>query len=134
MGSVFEFVVNIDIASVVIEQMSERFSLKTDITWVTMDWLNLEFEDCSFDIVFDKGTQDALLCAADAEDRFAKSMREAYRVLKKDGYFFEITYAAPPQRMDMFRGIGLEWRLLNPVTLENPRRKAWHWIYGFQKE
>jgi ubiquinone/menaquinone biosynthesis C-methylase UbiE len=133
MGKVFQTVVNIDVSSVVIKQMSEQFRVKTKITWQTMDWVSLEFKDNSFDIVFDKGTQDAILCAKDAVDRVTKSMKEAHRVLKRAGYFFEITYAAPQQRMDMFRGLGLEWRILNPITIENPRRKAWHWIYCFQK-
>jgi ubiquinone/menaquinone biosynthesis C-methylase UbiE len=114
--------------------MADLFRPKTKISWQVMDWVKLDFKDNSFDIVFDKGTQDAIICAKNADELFDTTMKEAHRVLKRMGYFFEITYAAPQQRMDMFRALGLNWRILNPITIENPRRKAWHWIYVFQKQ
>jgi hypothetical protein len=59
--------------------------------------------------------------------------KEVWRVLKADGFFFEITYGAPFLREVAFSSIGPEWRRLDPIRSENPRRHNYHWIYGFQK-
>ena len=58
----FQTVVSIDISGVVINQMIEKYNDNKDLIWFEMDCMNLTFEDEFFDIVFDKGTFDAILC------------------------------------------------------------------------
>jgi len=60
----FKNQVNIDISSVVIEQMLERSrKSRPDLIYQVADVTNMpQYEDNSFDIVIDKSTIDALLC------------------------------------------------------------------------
>jgi hypothetical protein len=62
MRSVFPKVVNIDISTVVIEDMSHTYAEYPDVEWLVMDCTKMTFEDGFFDIAFDKGTVDALIC------------------------------------------------------------------------
>jgi ubiquinone/menaquinone biosynthesis C-methylase UbiE len=133
MSAYFEHVVNIDISSVVIDQMAEAHKQAENVEWIVMDCTKMTFEDNSFDIAFDKGTIDALLCAESSATMIAAITKEVWRVLKADGLFFEITYGAPFLRNVAFASIGPEWKRLDPVRIENPRRHNDHWIYGFQE-
>ena len=58
----YQNIINIDISSVVIEQMKEINKERTKMTWHVMDALKMEFEDKKFDAVIDKSTIDAILC------------------------------------------------------------------------
>jgi SAM-dependent methyltransferase len=133
MGSNFLAVANIDISSVVIEQMESAYQDHQNLLWFTMDCTDLDFEDEMFDVAFDKGTIDALFCGFDAIQKVRKTLAEVHRVLKPDGLFFEITYGKPENRMPTFEGFGLDWMIHDPVPIRNAERGAWHWIYIFEK-
>lgn len=57
---------NVDISSVVIEQMRERNKNRAQMVYEVMDCTNMTYPDGSFDIVIDKSTIDALLCGDNA--------------------------------------------------------------------
>ena len=57
---------NIDISSVVINQMKLRNSHRKGMTYQVMDVRNIDFPENYFDIAIDKSTIDALLCGEDA--------------------------------------------------------------------
>ena len=55
-------ITNIDFSSIVIEKMNSIHSeLRPLMKWLTMDMLDMKFDDNSFDIVIDKATMDALM-------------------------------------------------------------------------
>ena len=63
---------NMDISSVVIEQMSERNKDRIDMKWDVMDVWEMSYENNFFDIAIDKSTIDALLCGDNAFINVAK--------------------------------------------------------------
>lgn len=73
------------------------------MTWQVCDATNMpEFEDCSFDLVIDKGTYDALAC--DKQERVdEKLMKEMMRVTKINGYLIEISNGTVEKRLDVFK-------------------------------
>ena len=72
-------ITNIDISSVVIEQMAERSRLsRPEMKFQVGDVTDLHmYADSSFDILIDKSTIDALLCGDDSFLKTAKMLKEA---------------------------------------------------------
>ena len=71
-----------------------------------MDATQMPFPDCSFDIVFDKGTYDALAvrfhqCATENSKKGLLT-KEMYRVCKPGGYIIVISHNKPEKREKEF--------------------------------
>merc|ERR1712146_243243 len=77
----FTSITNIDIAQSVIDEMSNRHSDLTKMTWLQMDGTAMTFADASFDVVVEKGMFDALY--AGTGEKVQGVLKEAKRVLKK---------------------------------------------------
>lgn len=94
-------VVNIDISDQAVTQMQQLAdNMKVDSQWIEMDATRMTFEDNQFDVVFDKGTLDALVCAPTQE--IPKSMlREMFRVCKVGGLIYIVTHTCPQDRGEM---------------------------------
>jgi ubiquinone/menaquinone biosynthesis C-methylase UbiE len=133
MGEHFSAVANIDISSVVIEQMEIAYQDRANLLWFTMDCTALDFDNEMFDVAFDKGTLDALFCGSHGIEKVEQALREVCRVLRPRGMFFEVTYGKPESRMPLFEGYGLDWTIHDPVPIRNIERGGWHWIYVFEK-
>jgi SAM-dependent methyltransferase len=129
----FRSVVNIDISTVAIRRMAAAHASRSNVSWLVMDCTQLAFRSSLFDVVFDKGTLDALFCGADGLRKAGLTLSEVHRVLRPGGLFFEITYGAPEYRLRAFNQVGLAWELLEPITVENAERDTVHWIYVFRK-
>jgi ubiquinone/menaquinone biosynthesis C-methylase UbiE len=129
----FDAVVNIDISSVVIGQMSKRFDGVDSLMWFTMDCTELKFDDGVFDLVFDKGTIDALMCGDGSIRKVGLTLWEIYRVLRPGGLFIEITYGRPDMRVTQFENYDIDWHLHEPLVIRNPVKGNLHWIYIFEK-
>ena len=84
---------------------SEKKGFKME--FLTMDATQMSFADESFDVVFDKGTLDALAGAEDNQltDRL---LREMARVTKRDGQVQVVTYGSPAEREELFATLGFE--------------------------
>jgi SAM-dependent methyltransferase len=133
MSASFHTVVNIDISTVVIAQMERDNQDKSNIIWLTMDCTRMDFEDDTFDVAFDKGTIDALLCGDSAIDKVGRTLAEIHRVLRPCGVFFEITHGKPDVRVELFNDYELGWTLHEPVPIRSPENSGWHFIYIFEK-
>lgn len=57
----YKHITNTDFSPVVIEKMAAKHSDLSEMTWLVMDICDLRFEPCSYDIVIEKGTLDALM-------------------------------------------------------------------------
>lgn len=123
---------NIDISTVVIQQMKERTLDYSTMTWTVMDVRDLKFNSNNYDLVIDKSTIDALLCGDNSYINVAKMTKEIQRVLKVGGFYMAISYGTPDNRLDHFQWKHLYWevdvRTLNEGT-DNP-----HYVYLCKKK
>lgn len=128
-------VYNIDISSVVIEQMTERNKERTHMKYEVMDVCDIKYPDGYFDIAIDKSTIDALLCGDNAYIKVAQMMREVQRVLKPGGVYMAISYGKPESRAIHFErehlALSLKQYILYPVEAksEEEKEEKSHYIY-----
>lgn len=91
-------ITNIDISDKAIQVMKQQAeSQGIGGQWLEMDATKMSFESNSFDVVFDKGTLDALVCGDD-KDIPLDLVREMFRVCKPGGSIFLITHSTPELR------------------------------------
>ncbi|KAG6471277.1 hypothetical protein ZIOFF_072388 [Zingiber officinale] len=138
----YQDVVNIDISSVVIEAMQEKYSDRPRLKYIKMDVREMSsFESSSFDAVIDKGTLDSLMCGPNATENATKMLKEVGRVLNDKGVYILITYGDPSYRLNLLRGVELwninmhviELIIVPPLPLlflpdrteKTPGQKAW---------
>ncbi|XP_077986921.1 eEF1A lysine and N-terminal methyltransferase-like [Glandiceps talaboti] len=90
----YHSITNIDISDTVIKQMTSRNAEKRPkMIYEKMDMMNMEYEDNSFNVVFDKATLDAVMSDNNKEmqDNVDKMFAEINRVLKIGGRYICIT-------------------------------------------
>jgi ubiquinone/menaquinone biosynthesis C-methylase UbiE len=107
----YENIYNIDISSVVIDQMKERNKDMVNMKYEVMDALNMQYPDNTFDAVIDKSTIDAILCGDESYLNTARMMKEVQRVLKVGGYYVVISYGIPENRVLHFEREHTSWEL-----------------------
>ena len=130
----FNEVISIDISKNVINEMKERYKDEKRLKWAVMDCSKLEYEDNSFDYVFDKGTFDAISCGITGENIIAESMKEIYRVLKPGGKFIQITYSSPSQRFPAMRKYKLNMYYHPPIFIGSYGNAHYFYVVEKMKE
>lgn len=110
---------NIDYSEVVIENMANHCNTCASMKWHVMDATKLHFADCTFDVVIEKATIDAML--VDEKDPWSVSeggrtlvhtvLREVSRVLRPSGRFISMTFAQPHFRGPLYVNEALNWSL-----------------------
>ena len=101
---------NIDYARNVIHYMKQRNKrLRSSMIFETMNVLDLDYEDNQFDIVFDKAVFDCILCGIDADSKAKTFMKEVYRVIKPNGYYFLVSNTGPENRLRYLQGRNLKY-------------------------
>ena len=96
-------VTNIDISQVVIENMSRS---EPNFEYLVMDATQMPFRDQSFDVVFDKGTYDALISGNQSLSG-EELVREMGRVARS--MVVLVTYGKPELRSERFQSSLSEW-------------------------
>jgi RAT1-interacting protein len=143
----FECIANIDISSVVIEQMSKRYDDVPNMTWHQMNVCALDFSDETFAAIIDKGTIDCVLCGEHAVVATSTMLSEAWRVLKPKGHYIGISYGAPDCRLPLFAQEDCTWRVAHysvpkPINAmpagsdnadDNDDDEGCHYVYVCQK-
>jgi ubiquinone/menaquinone biosynthesis C-methylase UbiE len=126
----FEEVVGFDISSVVIEQNKKLYANERRVKWICGDVLSMDaLESDKFDVVFDKGTLDSLLCAGLAQRTIARMMCEVSRVLKPGGVFMDISYGLPEAREQYFQGELFNWTVLPVRQVTKDQGQRIHYCY-----
>lgn len=132
----FKNVVSIDISGAVIEKMKRKYK-SDDLEWIQMDVANMSFDNETFDMVFDKGTIDALTCSDDDYKLAKKSLCEIYRILKVNGVLYMITYEKPINRIPLIKYTKIPWKigtsLFIPNSSTNANEDQGTYVYMFQK-
>jgi ubiquinone/menaquinone biosynthesis C-methylase UbiE len=127
----FGEVVGFDISSVVIRQNEERFRTEPRLRWICGDCLKMDqLEPDRFDVVFDKGTLDSLMCSGPSAKVVGQMMSEISRVLKPGGLFVEISYGTPNTRSSFLKGAQYGWTVQENKEIEKMTEKnTYHYIY-----
>eukprot|EP01121_Diplochlamys_sp_Union-15-3_P012322 TRINITY_DN367_c0_g1_i1.p1 TRINITY_DN367_c0_g1~~TRINITY_DN367_c0_g1_i1.p1 ORF type:complete len:239 (-),score=46.09 TRINITY_DN367_c0_g1_i1:66-740(-) len=129
-------IVNIDISSVVISDMKERYKNNPKLEFCVMDCRTLDFEDKSFGVVIDKGTLDAVLCGDNSFYNAALMMKEIYRVLTPGGVFIEVSYGGPDMRLTHLKnqtGWTIETRTIRKTYHSGTEDEDAHFMYIMTK-
>ncbi|KAH0787070.1 Phosphoethanolamine N-methyltransferase-related protein [Histomonas meleagridis] len=132
LGNPFHSVYNMDISSVVIDQMKSKYQDQKELIWEVMDCTNMTYEDNSFDVVFDKGTLDALFCG-DMKN-VEKTICEVARILKPNGIYIVITYGPPNARVPVFQRFKDKIELVQQIDFKKRFNCSTHFIYILKKK
>ncbi|KAI5650991.1 hypothetical protein M9H77_36996 [Catharanthus roseus] len=126
----YEDVFNIDISSVVIEEMQKKYSNVPQLKYLKMDVRQMDaFEAGSFDAVVDKGTLDSILCGQNSRENAEKMLKEVARVLKDKGVYILITYGAPNYRVGLLRNM-CSWTIkLHVIDKIVPEESSDHQVW-----
>lgn len=65
------------------------------LTNLVMDCTRLGFRNATMDVVLDKSTVDAMLCADDGEEAVSSMIQEVHRVLRPGGLWIVVSLSAP---------------------------------------
>ena len=108
-----------------------------------MDVLDMkEFSTGTFNVVFDKGTLDSVLCGDDSVNDVTRMLGEIYRVLAPGGKYICVTFGDQAHRKKHFET--QSWSSINvdkvpkPTTTANANNeendpKNFHYIYTMTK-
>lgn len=107
-------VVSIDISQKVIDSMSERLTAVKALRFLQMDATNMSFGDGSFDIVFEKGTLDALYTSSSR--LVSQVVSEVSRVLRPGGLFVSVSFGMPTSRQELN---ATSWEMFHSSLLKN---------------
>ena len=100
----YENIQNVDISSVVVDQMIEATKSKPGLVWKEMDVMDMSaYEPGTFDVAMDKGTLDSILCGENSTANSQKMLNEVSRILKPDGLYMMISFGLEEHRMDILR-------------------------------
>jgi ubiquinone/menaquinone biosynthesis C-methylase UbiE len=132
--TVFHSVTSIDFSPTVIRQMRAVYARVPNLAWHVMDCKAMTFPQSSFDVVFDKGTIDSLICGPNPIESVRTTLREVERVLAPAGLFIVISLGSPATRLRIFRRPKLPWHLHETMNVEDPDQPATrYYVYIFQK-
>ncbi|GJN15695.1 hypothetical protein PR202_gb02631 [Eleusine coracana subsp. coracana] len=100
----YQDIVNIDISSVVIDQMKKKYHDKPQLKYIKMDVKDMsDFQSGSFDAVIDKGTLDSIMCGQNSQENATKMLEEVNRILTETGVYILITYGDPSYRLRLLK-------------------------------
>jgi SAM-dependent methyltransferase len=127
-------ITNIDISSVVINQMKLRnLDMRPQMHWVVDDCTSMNCEDGKFDLVIDKGTIDTLLCQSDRDLAVSAFLEETKRVLKENGRYLCISLTPPDVLTKHFEESGFHACVseLPPKGTKagQPVNRCWNYAY-----
>jgi len=125
-------IVNIDNASLVVEQMARRNQLRKDLQWLEMDATNMNFPDEAFDMVIDKSVLDTFTCSDHKTVVVSTYMKEIQRVLRPSGTCICVSFGPPETRLKWFQSKNLNFSV-KQSTLPNKDSCGMLYIYVLRK-
>lgn len=102
---------HIDISGVIVDRMRAHYKSAPSNygRWLTMDATAMRFADCSFDLILEKGTIDALDCSPDSDRIISGILAECARVLTPGGVAIIVTHGGPRFRLPTMTRPELGW-------------------------
>jgi len=89
----FKNVIGIDFSEKIVDMMNKRKDLyvRDSIQYQHMDARAINYDSERFDIIFDKGCLDSMICTKETGEYINFTLTEVSRVLKHEGYFILIS-------------------------------------------
>ncbi|PFH34006.1 putative methyltransferase [Besnoitia besnoiti] len=116
----YKSIVNVDYSSVCITNMQRRCADKEEMTFLQMNALDMsQLGNHEFNLVFDKGTMDCVLCGDNSFDNVAKMLREVSRVLVPGGVYIVVSYGQPNFRLSHLQRDEYNWTV-TMKTIQKP--------------
>ncbi|EPR60872.1 methyltransferase, putative [Toxoplasma gondii ME49] len=113
-------IVNVDYSNVCISHMQRRCADKEEMTFLHMNALDMkQLDDGDFDLVFDKGTMDCVLCGDNSFDNVQKMLREVSRILAPGGVYIVVSYGQPNFRLSHLQREEYGWSV-TMKTIQKP--------------
>ncbi|KAG8222812.1 hypothetical protein J437_LFUL005018 [Ladona fulva] len=115
-GDGYHNIVNIDYSDIVIGNMSKKYADLKKMSWEVMDMRDMSFPDESFDVIFEKGTLDAMLVedspwhiSEENAQLIDTILTQVSRILTRNGRFISVTFTQPHFRLPMYVKEKYEW-------------------------
>ena len=100
--------------------MREKHALISNpeqLRWTTMDMMNMEYPNETFDVVIDKATMDVIMTdnkdpwnpTEEVKSRGVLVMQNVYKVLKQSGLFIQISFDQPHFRKKFIQPDFIQW-------------------------
>ncbi|KAJ5074077.1 methyltransferase [Anaeramoeba ignava] len=113
-------ITNIDVSQEILDKLQSSINEKDSVQFIKMNAKKMQFEDDTFDLIFDKGLIDSILCSKNFKKKVYKYLKEIKRVLKPNGYFFILSHSSPEQRLIYLTDSRLRWEV---TTVSIPQKK-----------
>mmetsp|Transcript_115217 Transcript_115217/g.223910 ORF Transcript_115217/g.223910 Transcript_115217/m.223910 type:complete len:211 (+) Transcript_115217:65-697(+) len=115
----FQNITNIDVSTVVIKAMSEKYRDKPGMTYMQMDARAMDLPDQKFKVVLDKATLDSILCGEGSTHNAQKMLSEISRVLMPDGVYIAVSHGQPSYRLTYLQRPEFGWTV-KIFTVQKP--------------
>jgi len=133
-------ITNIDISSVVIAQMHDKYIDKQEMEYQKMDARSMQIPDNCFDLIIDKALFDSQLCSIDNMNNINLLLNEMYRVLKPNGVYIIISHCEPSRRLSYLTRGGFRWTV-EYIAITKPNvnglvedgSSKYHYLYSCKK-
>jgi SAM-dependent methyltransferase len=130
----FERVIGLDISEVLIAHLKHLYAKEDKIEWQVGDCRKMNFISKSFDVVFDKGTLDCLLCQGLLHESGRHALTEIARILKVGGFYVLISYGCAKTRSRVIQDGNFGFTLITSLRLGNREEgERVHNAYVFHK-
>lgn len=121
-------ITSVDYSDTVINACNKRYAQQCQqhnkYKYINADVRNLNnnqlFASSTYDVIFDKGTLDSILCGVDSTKHSQSMLSECSRLLKPNGIYICITYGAPQNRTSILNKAKYNWSV-EDQSLNNSR-------------
>ena len=130
----YKNVVNIDFSHTVISRMQKEYASHEGLQFSVLDVANLgSFGDNYFDLIFDKGCLDAVMCTNSSVQAVHGGYSELSRVLADQGYYLSMSHAEPSCRNPYIKKDEFKW-VVSSTKASNDSGDQSFYIFSCRKD
>lgn len=107
----FRNITNLDFSPTVIDQMSARYSVYSEMDFMPADVCDPYDDTEVYDIIIDKATLDCVLTGENSFQRAGQLLQNACLGLKEGGVYCLVSHGMPDTRVGYLKGKALRWSI-----------------------